>query len=110
MTAHSLEREISAAPPERTLDIIFLTITFDPEPGAQHGLPLAKQLAARGHRVRVLTAYPQYPIGRIYPGYRVKLWQWETMDGILVLRVPIYPSHDTSAARRIATYLSFMFC
>jgi glycosyltransferase involved in cell wall biosynthesis len=33
----------------------------------------------------------------------------ETVDGISILRVPIYPSHDTSAMRRILTYLSFAF-
>lgn len=87
--------------------IIFLTITFDPEPGALRGLPLAKWLAARGYEIKVLTSFPQYPIGRIYPGYRTRLWQREVMDGIPVLRVPIYPSHDTRAARRILTYLSF---
>lgn len=88
--------------------IIFLTITFDPEPGAQHGLPLARWLQARGHEVKVLTSFPQYPIGKIYPGYRLRPWQWETMDGVRVLRVPIYPSHDRSIARRMGTYLSFM--
>lgn len=36
-------------------------------------------------------------------------WQWETIDGIPVLRVPIYPSHDNSAIKRIITYLSFAF-
>lgn len=86
--------------------VIFLTITFHPEP-AIHGLPLAKCLAARGHDIKVLTTFPQYPIGRVYPGYRMRLWQWETIDGIRILRVPIYPSHDNSAARRILTYLSF---
>jgi len=90
------------------MKIIFLTITFHPEP-AIHGLPLAKCLAARGHEIKVLTAFPQYPIGRIYPGYRVRLWQWETIDGIRVLRVPVYPSHDNSAMRRMLTYLSFAF-
>ena len=87
--------------------VIFLTITFDPEPGALRGLPLAKWLAARGYDIKVLTAFPQYPEGRIYPGYRVRPWQREVMEGIPVLRVPIYPSHDTSAVRRMCTYLSF---
>ena len=89
--------------------VIFLTITFYPEPNAIHGLPLAKHLAARGYDIKVLTSFPQYPIGRIYPGYRMRPWQWETIDGIPILRVPIYPSHDTSAIRRILTYLSFAF-
>lgn len=90
--------------------VIFLTITFYPEPNAIHGLPLAKELAARGFDIKVLTAFPQYPQGRIYPGYRLRPWQWETVEGISILRVPIYPSHDTSAIRRILTYMSFAIC
>ena len=89
--------------------VIFLTLTFAPEPGALRGLPLAKWLATRGYDVKILTAFPNYPRGRVYPGYRIRPWQWEVMDNIRVLRVPIYPSHDTSAIRRILTYLSFAF-
>lgn len=88
--------------------VIFLSISFDPEPGAMMGLPLARRLRDIGYEVRVLTAIPWYPLGRRYPGYRWRLWQWEEMDGIRVLRVPLYPSHDRSAVRRIMTYLSFM--
>ena len=94
----------------RKIRVIFLSITFDPEPGALRGLPLAKMLNATGdYEIKVLTAVPWYPLGKTYPGYRMKLWQWESMDGIQVLRVPVYPSHDQSALRRILTYVSFMF-
>jgi colanic acid biosynthesis glycosyl transferase WcaI len=89
--------------------VIFLTITFYPEPSAIHGLPLAKHLASKGYDIKVLTSFPQYPIGKIYPGYRLRPWQRETVEGIPVLRVPIYPSHDDSAIKRIITYLSFAF-
>ena len=89
------------------MKIVFLTQWFDPEPGAIRGLPLARWLASRGHEVWVLTGVPNYPGGRIYPGYRMRLWQRETMDGIPVLRVPLYPSHDASAAGRVANYASF---
>jgi glycosyltransferase involved in cell wall biosynthesis len=87
--------------------IVFLTQWFDPEPGAIRGLPLARWLAARGHEVRVLTGVPNYPGGRLHPGYRMRLWQREVMDGIPVLRVPLYPSHDASAVGRVMNYASF---
>jgi colanic acid biosynthesis glycosyl transferase WcaI len=91
------------------LRVLFITITFHPEPGALRGLPLARRLVAAGDAdVTVLTAVPWYPLGRTYPGYRQRLWQWEVIDGVRILRVPIYPSHDSSAVRRICTYLSFM--
>lgn len=86
--------------------ILFLTQWFQPEPFFK-GLPFAKALAARGHDVEVLTGFPNYPGGKIYPGYRVRFYQREMLDGIQVNRVALYPSHDRSAIRRIINYLSF---
>jgi lipopolysaccharide/colanic/teichoic acid biosynthesis glycosyltransferase/glycosyltransferase involved in cell wall biosynthesis len=96
-------------PTKRPLRVIFLSISYHPEPGAQHGLPLARWIADQGHEVKVLTCFPQYPLGRIYDGYRQRWRQWENVEGIPTLRVPIYPSHDTNALRRMVTYFSFMF-
>jgi len=86
--------------------ILFLTQWFQPEPFFK-GLPFAAALAARGHDVEVLTGFPNYPGGKVYPGYRVRFYQRETMDGITVHRVPLYLSHDKSALHRILNYLSF---
>jgi len=86
---------------------IFLTQWFDPEPGASRGLPLARWLVDHGHDVQVLTGVPNYPGGHVYPGYRMRLWQREVMDGVPVLRVPLYPSHDTSALGRVTNYTTF---
>ena len=86
--------------------VLFLTQWFQPEPFFK-GLPFAKALAARGHDVEVLTGFPNYPGGKVYPGHRVRLFQRGTMEGIRVNRVVLYPSHDKSAARRILNYLSF---
>lgn len=88
------------------MQILFLTQWFQPEPFFK-GLPFAKALAARGHDVEVLTGFPNYPGGKVYLGYSVRLYQRETMDGIPVHRVALYPSHDKSALRRILNYLSF---
>ena len=86
--------------------ILLLTQWFQPEVMLK-GLPFAKALAARGHEVEVLTGFPNYPGGKVYPGYRLRLYQKEMMDGISVHRVWLYPSHDRSAARRILNYCSF---
>ena len=86
--------------------ILFLTQWFDPEP-AFKGVAFAKELARRGHDVAVLTGFPNYPGGRLYPGYRIALRRRERMDGLPVTRVALYPSHDQSAARRVANYASF---
>ena len=81
---------------------------FDPEPDFK-GLIFAKELVSMGHEVEVLTGFPNYPGGKLYPGYRVRLLQRETMDGISIIRVPLYPSHDGSSLKRILNYVSFAF-
>jgi glycosyltransferase involved in cell wall biosynthesis len=86
--------------------ILLVSQWFTPEPIFK-GLPFAKALKDRGHEVQVLTGFPNYPEGKLYPGYRQRMLQREPMDGVSVLRVPLYPSHDTSAVRRIANYSSF---
>lgn len=86
---------------------IFLTQWFDPEPGVIRGLPLARWLRQRGYEIKVLTGFPNYPGGKVYPGYRIRLRQREQMDGIPILRVALYPSHDSSMVRRAANYASF---
>jgi glycosyltransferase involved in cell wall biosynthesis len=68
---------------------------------------LAHQLAERGHELRVLTSFPSYPHGRIYPGWRQRWRHRETQGRVAVRRVPAYPSHDTSAIRRALSYVSF---
>ncbi|MCH8977691.1 MAG: glycosyltransferase family 4 protein, partial [Armatimonadetes bacterium] len=89
--------------------VLFLSFTFQPEPGNVKGLPIAKSLAEHGYEVYVLTGFPQYPVGRVYPGYKTRLLFREVMEGVPVCRVPIFPSHDLSALRRALTYCSFAF-
>src|SRR5678816_898792 len=86
--------------------ILLLTQWFDPEPTFK-GLAFARELTRLGHEVQVLTGFPNYPGGKIYPGYRVRLVQRERIDGIDIIRVPLYPSHSRSRLGRIANYCSF---
>jgi glycosyltransferase involved in cell wall biosynthesis len=91
----------------RALKILLITQWFTPEPESSRGLAFAKWLKQRGHEVTVLTGFPNYPSGTIYPGYHIRWRMWDVVDGVRVLRVPLYPNHDQSALRRIANYLSF---
>ncbi|NBE84206.1 glycosyltransferase family 4 protein [Micromonospora rubida] len=68
---------------------------------------LAAELVARGHEVKVLTSFPSYPYGQVYPGYRQRWYDCVRTGGLTVRRVPSYPSHDRSPVRRAASYLSF---
>ena len=75
--------------------ILFLTQWFQPEPFFK-GLPFAKALSDRRYGVEVVTGFPNYPDGKVYPGYRIHLWKRDILEGIRVNRVALYPSHDRS--------------
>ena len=70
-------------------------------------MALATRLAERGHDVTVLAPFPNYPLGRLYDGYKLSWRQWEKVNGIRILRVPLYPDHSSSGVKRILNYGSF---
>lgn len=88
------------------MKILIVTQWFDPEPTFK-GLLFAKTLVDNGHQVEVITGFPNYPGGKVYDGYKIKAYQKELIDGVVVHRVPLYPSHDGSAFKRIINYVSF---
>lgn len=86
--------------------VLLLTQWFDPEPTFK-GLVFARELVQQGFEVEVVTGFPNYPGGKVYPGYKIKWLQREMIDGVHVTRVPLYPNHDQSAFKRILNYVSF---
>jgi glycosyltransferase involved in cell wall biosynthesis len=100
-----VERTI-AWPPVR---VGILTQYYPPELGAAPGRlsELATRLVELGHETIVLTALPNYPQGRIYPGYR-GLFIREQQRGVAVLRTWIWPTKSVALIPRTACYLSFV--
>jgi colanic acid biosynthesis glycosyl transferase WcaI len=86
--------------------VAFVCQWFAPEPVKQPGW-IVDALVEAGADVKVLTGIPNYPTGVVTPGYRPWRRQRETWKGVPVLRTPLYPSHDASAVRRAANYLSW---
>jgi colanic acid biosynthesis glycosyl transferase WcaI len=97
-----------------TARVLFLCQWFEPE-WAMKGLPFVRALIDRGFEVEVATGFPNYPTGKIAPGYRLRPYQREVMQGVTVHRLYLWPSHDRSSVGRAANYLSFflsatLFC
>ena len=86
--------------------LILLAQFFSPEP-TMKGLAFARRLDELGFDVEVVTGFPNYPGGKLYPGYRIRAIQREEMDGIPVTRLALYPSHDRSRIGRVLNYVSF---
>jgi glycosyltransferase involved in cell wall biosynthesis len=61
-----------------------------------------------GHEVTIVTCAPNHPAGQLYPGYRNRLWQEETIDGIRVVRLWTYIAANEGFLPRIGNYLTYL--
>lgn len=91
------------------MKILFLTDNFPPETNAPatRTFEHTRSWVAAGHHVTVLANVPNFPTGKVFPGYRNRLWQRETMDGIDVVRVWTYVTANEGILRRSLDYFSF---
>src|ERR1700674_901697 len=90
--------------------ILFLSDNFPPEVNAPASRTFehCRRWAAAGNVVTVITSCPNFPKGKVFPGYRNRLWQWETIDGVRVLRVWTYMTANEGFLKRTLDYASFM--
>lgn len=91
------------------MKFVILTQYYPPEIGAPQTRlsELAKHLADCGHDVTVLTAMPNYPSGKIYPGY-AGIFRKERLCGSRVIRTFIYPAQSAHIVPRMMNYFSFV--
>lgn len=94
----------------RNLHILFFSDNFPPETNAPatRTFEHCAYWAAAGCRVTVITCAPNFPQGRVYQGYRNRLWQKENMSGVEVMRVWSFIAPNKGTARRIVDYVSYM--
>jgi colanic acid biosynthesis glycosyl transferase WcaI len=90
--------------------ILFLTENFPPETNASatRVFERACYWVKWGHDVTVITCAPNFPEGRLYPGYRNRWRQVETIAGIRVVRVKTYIAANEGVLRRTLDFLTFM--
>lgn len=90
--------------------ILFLTDNFPPEVNAPatRTYEHCREWVKQGETVTVITGTPNFPVGRVYKGYKNRLVQKEEVDGIRVIRVWTYISENKGFVKRILDYLSFM--
>lgn len=92
------------------MHILFLTDNFPPESNAPASRTFehCREWVRAGHQVTVITCAPNFPKGKVFGGYRNRLWQREEMDGIRVIRVWSYITANEGFVKRILDYQSFM--
>ena len=91
--------------------ILFLTDNFPPEVNAPatRTYEHCKEWVKNGADVTVLTCAPNFPIGKVYKGYKNKLYSKEVIDGIKVVRVWTYITANKGTIKRTLDYMSFYF-
>ena len=92
------------------MHILFLTDNFPPEVNAPASRTFehCREWVNAGHKVTVITGAPNFPKGKVFDGYRNRLWQQENLAGIRVLRVWTYITANEGFIKRTLDYLSYM--
>lgn len=92
------------------MHILFLTHYFPPEVNAPASRTFehARLWRKAGHRVTVVTGVPNHPTGHIYPGYRNRLWQKETAEGVEVIRLWTYLSPNEGFLKRSLNFVAYL--
>jgi glycosyltransferase involved in cell wall biosynthesis len=92
------------------MHILFLSDNFPPEVNAPASRTFehCREWVRAGHKVTVITCAPNFPGGKVFSGYRNRLWQSESMDGIRVIRVWSYITANEGTLKRILDYVSYM--
>lgn len=90
--------------------ILFLSHYFPPEVNAPASRTYehCKLWIEKGHEVSVMTCVPNHPAGRIFPGYKNRLFQKESIDGIEVSRLLTILAANSGFLRRTLSYAFFM--
>ena len=90
--------------------ILFFTHYYPPEVNAPASRTSehCRAWAQAGADVTVVTCAPNHPHGKVYPGYRNKLWQSETRDGVRIVRLWTWLAANEGFLPRILNYVSYM--
>jgi glycosyltransferase involved in cell wall biosynthesis len=93
------------------MKILFLTENFPPETNASASRVFERACywVKWGHEVTVITCAPNFPSGKVFPGYSNRWYQTEVMEGIRVVRVKTFIARNRGVIRRTFDFVSFMF-
>ncbi len=61
------------------------------------------------YEFEVLTRVPSYPFGKVYKGYRNKIYQTTYFNTIKVHRFPVLQGYEKSTLIKVLNYFSFVF-
>lgn len=91
------------------MNLLFITDNFPPELNAPatRTYEHCREWVKEGMNVTVITCFPNFPKGRIFPGYNNKLYSTEYIDGIKVIRVWSFIAENKGVTKRFVDFVSF---
>ncbi len=92
------------------MHILFITDNFPPEVNAPASRTFehCREWVRAGHKLTIITCAPNFPSGKVFNGYKNKLWQTEEIEGMHVVRVWSFITANSGFVKRILDYISFM--
>lgn len=70
---------------------------------------LAQEWEKEHYDFEVLTRAPSYPFGKVYKGYKNKIYQTTFFNTIKIHRFPVWQGYERSVLIKILNYFSFVF-
>ncbi len=89
--------------------ILLISYNYAPELTGigKYNAELCEYLVTKNHAVKVITAYPYYPNWKVFNGYANKWYKKEQINGVEVVRCPIYIPANPTGAQRMLQEISF---
>ncbi len=91
------------------MKILFITDNFPPEVNAPatRTYEHCREWIQSGAEITIITCTPNFPNGKVYQGYKNKLYQKEIHEGITIIRVWSYIAPNNGFIKRVLDYFSF---
>lgn len=89
------------------MKVLLVTQYFYPENFKSNDI--AFELTKRGHEVTVLTGLPNYPAGKLFPGYGITKKRKEVINGVTVIRALLFLRGKGGGVRLFLNYFSWAF-
>ncbi len=94
---------------EKKIKILFLSDNYPPEVNAPASRTYEhiQQWVRNGADVTIITCAPNFPQGKVFEGYKNKLFSKTVQDGVTVIRVWSYITANEGFVKRILDYVSY---
>jgi glycosyltransferase involved in cell wall biosynthesis len=96
---------------QKNKEILIITNYFPPEKGAASNriFSLVKGLSESNYKVQVVCPLPNYPHGKVFTGFKKKLFSKVEEEHSSVNRLWLWPSNSSNKFIRLLSMLSFSF-